>query len=149
VIYKVFSFGFDFEATVDTEMSEKYIYQKEKDLRCGMLSSIFGMAIQSLLHMIRLVPFQEREETWNYADSSHNIVHVGCVDDNIRPMISMLCVGTVSLVSHCAGRCFHVPGCSSSRLSNESPNDISPARYSRQPLSFVREVLDMLKITYP
>lgn len=94
-----------------------------------MLSSIFGMTIECLLHVIRLVPFKEREEAGNNTDGSHDIVHVSGVDDNIRPMISVLCVVMVSLGSHRAGRGFDVPGCSSSRLSNESPNDISPARH--------------------
>jgi hypothetical protein len=53
-----------------------------------MLRSIFGMAIECLLHVIRLIPLQKGEQAWDDADSSHDIVHVSCVDDDISPMIS-------------------------------------------------------------
>jgi hypothetical protein len=52
-----------------------------------MLSSIFGMAVECLLHVIRLVPLQKGEQSRDDTDSSHDIVHVSCVDDDISPMI--------------------------------------------------------------
>jgi hypothetical protein len=46
------------------------------------------MAVECLLHVIRLVPLQKREQARDNTDSSHDIVHVSCVDDDIGPMIS-------------------------------------------------------------
>jgi len=57
-----------------------------------MLGGVFSVSVERLLHVICFEPLEEGEQARNYTDSAHYVVHVGCVNDYICPMIAVFLV---------------------------------------------------------
>ena len=63
--------------------------EKGGGVRFGVLGGVFGMSVESGFHVRSIKIFEEGEEAGNHADGAHYVVHVGCVDDYVGPVVAM------------------------------------------------------------
>ena len=63
---------------------------RKRDVRFSVLCCVLSMPIERLFAVSGRKQFEEREQAGNTDYGAHNVVHVGCVDNHVRPMVMML-----------------------------------------------------------
>ena len=60
------------------------------DIRLGVLNRILSLSIKRFLAVSRRKLLEQGEKTRDADDGAHEIVHEGCLDNDIGPVVWML-----------------------------------------------------------
>ena len=62
----------------------------QRDIRFGVLCCVLSVPVERLFAVYGRNPFEEREQAGNTNYGAHDVIHIGCVDNYVRPMVAML-----------------------------------------------------------